>query len=259
MSAQKLWRASSPWLSVVLLVALIVAPLGLFLWMVFSTDLFRVQAVTVLDGREHTTADVERIIEEELAKVPLQRTIFFVQTDVLEARIKSELPQLRTVKVERKLPDTLKVVLQEKTPTLLLLSNGTYYFVDEAGVPYEEAALHTLPGVVLPVVKNSDKEAKVTLGVPAVTAEFVSFMQHITEHLGDALKAKVAEIRIPSLAAREVHFILDSNWVVKFDVTRDPAGQLAVLGRIVKEMLEDGEQTSLEYIDLRIPNRAYYK
>lgn len=258
-SAQRVWGVAGPWLSVILLVALIVVPVGLFIWLVLATELFRVEAVTVLDGRDHTIVAVKQIIEEELQRVPLGRTIFFVQTDALESRILSALPQVRVARVERKLPATIKVILQEKTPALLLLSNGTYYFIDEAGVPYEEAQLHTLPGIVLPIVKNADKEANVALGVPVVPPEFVSFVQYVGEHLTESVGAKVAEIRIPSLAAREVHFILDTNWVVKFDVTRDPAAQLAILSRIVKEMLAEEERTTLKYIDLRIPNRVYYK
>ncbi len=256
---QRAWRVSTPWLSVALLVALVVVPVGLFIWMVFSTDLFRVQAVTILDGREHTTAEADRLIEEELEHVPMHRTIFFVQPETIESRLLSSLPQLRTVRVERKLPATLRVLLQEKTPALLLLSNGSYYFVDEMGAPYEKAELATLPGIVLPTVKNADKEANVTLGTPALTPEFVNFLHYINEHLKETINANVAEIRIPSLAAREVHVILDTNWVIKFDVTRDPANQLAILGRIVKEMLPPEEQGKLEYIDLRIPNRVYYK
>ncbi len=259
MDLQKIGRQITPWLSVVLLIALIVVPLGLFTWMVFGTDLFTVDTVTVLDGRDSTIAAVEDIVEQELNRVAMNRIIFLVQTDNIESRIANSLPQIRVVHIERKLPDTLKVVLQEKTPALLLLSNGTYYFVDEAGIPYEEAQLHTLPGVVLPTVKNAAGETHVTLGVPAVAKEFVTFVRYIGEHLGESVGAKVAEIRIPSLAAREVHFILDNNWVVKFDVTREPAQQLGILARIANEMLSEEERRAVEYIDLRIPNRVYYK
>ncbi len=259
MDLQKIGRQITPWLSVVLLVALIVVPLALFSWMALGTDLFAVDTVTVLDGRDSTIAAVEEIVAQELNRVPMNRIIFLVQTDSIESRILNSLPQVRVAHIERKLPDTLKIVLQEKTPVLLLLSNGTYYFVDESGIPYEEAQLHTLPGVVLPTVKNADGEAHVRLGVPAVAEEFVTFVQYIGEHLGESIPAKVAEIRIPSLAAREVHFILDTNWVVKFDVTRDPAGQLSILARIANEMFSEEERTAVEYIDLRIPNRVYYK
>lgn len=253
-----MWQAAWPWLSVILLVALVVAPLVLFGWMVLATDLFRVAAVTVLDGRESTVAAVEKIINDELLATPLSQTIFLVQTEIMEARILNSLPQVRVVHIERKLPATLRVILQEKNPALLLLSNGQYYFVDEAGVPYEEAQLHTLPGVALPIVKNADKEARVALGVPAVAPGFVAFVQYVGDHLQEAVAAMVAEIRIPSLAAREVHVILDTNWMVKFDVTRDPERQLAILGRIV-QVIQDEDKQELEYIDLRIPNRVYYK
>lgn len=259
MDLKKIGRQITPWLSAVLLVTLMVVPLSLFGWTALGTDLFSVDTVTVLDGRDSTVAAVEEIAQQELDRVPFGRTIFLVQADVIESRIVGSLPQVRAVHIERKLPDTLKVVLQEKTPALLLLSNGTYYFVDEAGIPYEEAQLHTLPGIVLPTVKNADREANVTLGVAAVAPEFVAFVQHVGKHLGDSITAKVAEIRIPSLAAREVHFILDTNWVIKFDVTRNPAQQLGILARIVTEMLSNEKDAAVEYIDLRIPNRVYYK
>jgi cell division protein FtsQ len=138
--------------------------LALFVWLLFSTTIFTVQAITVVDAREHTSEAARAVIEDRLRHTSLGRTIFFVPTEILEAEIISALPQVRTVHITRKLPGTIKAIVQEKTPALLLLSDGQYYFVDDQGVPYEEARLDTLPGVVLPIVKN-DGTSIVTLGL----------------------------------------------------------------------------------------------
>jgi cell division septal protein FtsQ len=249
------WRARIiEWLSFALLASLIVVPLGMLGWLVFFTDTFVVRNMTVVDARPHT-ADAVRSLTEGF----LNKNILFIQTPYVEQQILAEIPQIRDVYIARKLPDTLKITVQEKTPLLLLLSNTRFYFIDAEGVVYEEAGLDTLPGIVLPVVKNTDTGAQVTLGVPVVESSFVEFVYKAEEYLPDIVEANIAEIRIPSLAAREVHFLLDNNILIRLDSTRALESQLNVLDRLLEHTIPEETWPDVEYIDLRIPNRVYYK
>jgi|SRR3989344_7049596 len=241
-------------LLVFFLVALLVIPLVWFLWFIFFTDRFTVRAITVVDAREHTVASVQTLLEEKVGA-----NMFWLQTPILEQKILLAMPQVQDVHIVRTLPDTLKIVIQEKTPVLLLLSQRKYYFVDEAGIAYEEARLETLPGTVLPIVKNSDEEAQLTLGAPVVDKKFIHFLQLVNKQLPEVTGAQVIEMRIPSLAAREVHFYLDNNWIIKLDVTRDAGGQLRTLKYLLESTIAADRRPSIEYIDLRIPQRVYYK
>jgi cell division septal protein FtsQ len=252
-------RRVLPLVPFALLAAVVLVPAGLFMWLLFYTDVFTVQAITVVDAREHTLAATRDIIERNLARQSFGRSIFFVQTQSLEADIKAALPQVRTVHITRKLPGTVKAIVQEKTPALLLLSGGRYYFVDDKGVPYEEATLDRLPGIVLPTVKNDDQSGMVTLGAAAVSPEFVMFLQRVHEELPARIDSEVAEIHIPSLSAREVSVVLDRNWYVSFDITRSPEQQLDILRQLLTDTIDDDKQELLEYVDLRIPNRAYWR
>ncbi len=252
---QRWWQQTILWFSVALLVALVTVPIGLFVWLLFSTNIFTVQAITVVDARPHTTEAVKTLLGGLRGD-----SIFLVLPEALEQRIMTALPQVRTVHITRKLPGTIKIVVQEKTPTLLLLTGGDYYFVDQEGVAYEEARLENLPGVVLPVVKNTDTPVStVTLGAPVVEQSFVGFVHDIQKKLPEKLGFRVAEIRIPSLSAREVSFTLDNNWLIRFDVARPAEHQLAVLARVLDDTMSDQERDNLEYVDLRIQNRVYYK
>lgn len=256
---RQVYHTLLPWLSVVLLVSLVLTPVLLFGWFLLYTDVFTIKAVTIIDARPHTEEAVRAIVEQSLRGLPAYGSIFFVNENDLKMDIELALPQVRTVRVTRSLPGTIKIVVQEKQPSLLLVSNGSYYFVDDEGIPYEEAHLDTLPGIVLPTVHNADDKATVAIGVAVVAPEFVDFVQYVQKHLPEYLKAQVARIQIPSLAAREVHFVMDTNWELKLDVTRDKEQQLNILRRLVTEMISEEEQATLEYIDLRIPNRVYYK
>lgn len=248
-----------PWFFGVLVAALIIIPVSILGWLFFATDIFVVQAVTVLDARAHTTAAAKQIVQEHLDRGLLTKNIFFIQSDLLEAALAASLPQVRTVHVARKLPGTIKIIIQEKTAALLLLSNTDYFFVDASGTPYEEARLDTLPGTLLPTVKNDDQSSRVTLGVPVVASSFVQFIQYLQKEVPAVTGAEVAEIRIPSLSAREVHFLLDNNWELRFDVTRDAAAQTDTLRKVLESTISPEERAALEYIDLRIQDRVYYK
>ncbi len=248
-----------PWLSILAVAALVLVPLGLLGWLIFFTDVFVVQAVTVTDARPHTIAAAKKIIEEQLSQNPARKNIFFIPTDTLEQSIITSLPQVRTVYVARKLPGTVKAIIQEKTASLLLLSRGKYYFVDAQGIAYEEARLETLPGTILPIVKNNDANSQVTVGIPVVAKSFVEFVTYMEKELPAATKAAIAEIRIPSLSAREVHLLLSNNWVIRFDVTRSADIQLATLQKLLAGTISPDEQKKLDYIDMRIPDRVYYK
>jgi cell division septal protein FtsQ len=241
-------------LSAVFLAALLIIPITWFIWFIFFTDAFTVRAITVVDAREHTSEAIKTMLEEKIGS-----NMFWLQTPVLEQKILLSVPQVRDVHIARTLPETLKVVVQEKEPVLLLLSQRKYYFIDGNGIAYEEARLDTLPGIVLPIVKNNDEAAQLTLGTPVVDQRFIGFVQYVQTHLPEMVGSQVVETRIPSLAAREVHFHLDNNLIIRLDITREPQGQLAILRKLLETTIPADKKSQIEYIDLRIPQRVYYK
>lgn len=242
------------WSSVAFLAVLIIFPLCMLGWLFFFTKTFAVSAITAVDAKPHTLEKIRSIAENTMGE-----NIFFIPTDQIEQKILLEVPQIRDVHIIRKMPGTLKVIVQEKQPALLLISGGSYYFVDIGGIAYEQASLDMLPGVVLPTVKNSDTEATVILGTSAVEAQFVTFITEALKKLPEITGAQIAEMKIPSLATREVHFLLDKNWKILMDTTRTLQEQLDILKRLLADTISKEEMQVLQYIDLRIPNRVYYK
>ncbi|MDA1169289.1 MAG: FtsQ-type POTRA domain-containing protein [bacterium] len=242
------------WSSVAFLAVLIIFPLCMLGWLLFFTQTFAVSAITVVDAKPHTQEKIRTITEHSMGQ-----NLLFIPTQQLEQKILLDVPQVRDVHIVRKLPGTVKVIVQEKQPAILLVSGGSYFFLDTQGIAYEQAQLDALPGVVLPIVKNSDVNAMVTLGTNAVETQFIDFIHEALETLPEITGAQIAEMRIPSLATKEVHFLLDKNWKILMDTTRSAKDQIRILQLLLADTITKEELQTLEYIDLRIPNRVYYK
>lgn len=242
------------WSSVFFLICITLGPVLFFSWLLLFTKTFTVSAITVVDAQIGTEEQIRLIVHETIGE-----SIVFLQTERIAGRLTRDIPQIKNVHIVRKLPGTLKIIVQEKTPVLLLLSNTSYYFVDAEGIAYKTASLDNLPGTILPVVKSSDRQGSVTLGAPAVAESFVAFITEVQKKIPDIAHAQVVEMTIPSLAAREVHFVLDRNWNILMDTTRPASAQLNVLQRLLEQTINQEEEQTLQYIDLRIPNRVYYK
>ena len=51
--------------------------------------------------------------------------------------------------------------------------------------------------------------------------------------------------------------LIDEGWLVYFDINRPTSEQVKILAVLLKEELKNRE--NLQYIDLRIDGRVYYK
>lgn len=249
-----LLRLIGDWSSTFFLVLLIIVPACIFIWLLFFTKTFSVSAITIVDARPNTESAIR-----ELASTAIGNNMLFMKTDTLERTIYLHVPQVKNVHIVRKLPETVKIIVQERTPVVLLVSKGAYYFLDKNGVAYEEASLDTLPGTALPTIKNLDTNTTVTLGTRAVDEEFIAFLQETLKEMPAITNGQIVEVQIPSLATREAHFLLDKNWTIKMDTTRPANSQLDVLSRLLDHTISGPDLEQLQYIDLRIQNRVYYK
>ncbi len=148
-------RKLMDWSSVAFLICIVIVPIAMFTWLLFFTKTFSITAITVVDAKPNTESSVRSIAEKSIGS-----DLLFTQTKPIERTILQQVPQVKDVHIIRKLPGTLKIIIQEKTPVLLLLSGGTYYFLDNQGIAYQEASLDALPGVVLPVLKTRIRTLK---------------------------------------------------------------------------------------------------
>jgi hypothetical protein len=119
----------------------IVVLLGAALYLLLSLPYFRVPSVTVL-GNSRLTRD-----ELEQAMGVLGHSIFTVQPDEVELRLRMNYPELLSAQVDVYLPNHVYVTVTEREPVILWQQDEGYTWIDASGVAFRPRDMVT--GLVL--------------------------------------------------------------------------------------------------------------
>jgi cell division protein FtsQ len=191
----------------------------------------RLEALTV-EGRRMTAAD------DVLAALDIGRGAPILTIDVAEARAALEaLPWVKAAQVERRLPDTVHVVIQEREPYALWQQGARYTLVDRDGHP-------------IVTVPEADRSLPLLVGpdAPQHAAALFADLDGVPE-----LAARVkAAVRV---GGRRWNVYLDTyegGIAVRLPEADVPAAwqRLAALERDYRILARD-----LAFIDLRLPDR----
>jgi cell division protein FtsQ len=190
----------------------------------------RLENLTV-EGRSRTTPD------DVLAALDVTRGAPILTIDVAEARAALEsLPWIKTARVERQLPDTVHVVIEERQPYALWQQGNRYTLVDRDGAP-------------IVAVPSADPAMRVLVGpdAPAHAAELFRELDNIPE-----LSARVrAAVRV-GRRRWNVYFDSDSGIAVRL-----PEDDIAAAWERLATLEKNHQilERDLEFIDLRLPDR----
>ncbi|WP_406728017.1 FtsQ-type POTRA domain-containing protein [Streptomyces sp. GD-15H] len=142
-------------LIILLAVALVFLGSGTF-WLLYGSDLARVERVSVSGARVLTPGQVR-----EAAEVPVGDPLAMVDTETIASRLRQELPRIGTVDVVRSWPHGIGLKITERTPVLLMEKGGEFIEIDAEGVRYATVskAPHGVPRLELTVRRSGTTAA----------------------------------------------------------------------------------------------------
>ena len=142
-------------------------------------------------------------------------------------------------------------------PIILLNSPSGSYVIDEKGRAI--VLLQDAPNAqaLSLVIVDDQTGLDIQTGQQALSQNDVVFIQALRQQF-EASGLQVESMTLPPLA-HELHVrIKDVPYVIKFNLVGDPREQAGTY-LAVKQKLEQDKVTPAEYIDVRVPERAYYK
>lgn len=104
---------------------------ALTVWLLYGSQWLRVEKVSV-SGTEVLTPEQVR----EAADVPVGGPLISVDTDAIEARLRSKLPRIDAVDVVRSWPHGIGLKVTERVPVLVEKKGGNFVEVDDQGVRF---------------------------------------------------------------------------------------------------------------------------
>jgi len=102
-------------------------------------------------------------------------------------------------------------------------------------------------------------DAPIAIGSKVADDRLKNFIRQIANDFNQKTGLPVVSLYIPSVASKEVHLLTDEGWKIYLDVNRDLDGQILVLNNVLKNGIPQPDRQKMDYIDLRVENRVYYK
>ena len=233
-----------------LIILLVILVVGL-LYFLFFSPYFRINEIKIND-LEYSDKSLYEVKAKEFTEGSIiNRNILFSQYKKLEKIILEE-SNARSVKVKKIFPHTVFIEIEELAPVLTWQVIDKKYLVDKDGVirgDYEDKFSK------IPTVTDL-KGVPVENGKRVVPGEFALFVDSVWKDFYYYTNAKITKIEVTD-TTEDIKVTSDSTWYAYFDTARTAKNEMISLARIINEAKSKNKK--LEYIDLRIDNRIFYK
>lgn len=210
---------------------------------------------TLVSSADRYEKEAEEILRHSL----LNRSKLTINTDKLAAELHAAFPELGTITVVIPLVDRRPIIQAQPVPPALVLStakNGVFV-VDARGRAIAKASeVDSSVRDGLPYVRD-DTGIEIEVGKAALPEKQVAFVGEVFGQL-KAKQVSMGPLTLPG-STNELHVQIEGKpYYVKFDLQgegRLQAGTyVAVKGRLEKDNV-----TPAEYVDVRVPEKAFYK
>ncbi|HEB13795.1 MAG TPA: FtsQ-type POTRA domain-containing protein [candidate division WWE3 bacterium] len=115
-------------------------------FLLLRSDIFQVKK---MDFEFEQLAD-EALVRQRILEEVVARSIFFLNSQAVEENIKADFPTIKSVGVEKKLPDRVFIRVAVRVPLAIVQDgSGEKFLVDEEGFLFREAQKEKLPVIKL--------------------------------------------------------------------------------------------------------------
>ncbi len=127
------------------------------------------------------------------------------------------------------------------------------FYFDEDGIIFKEAPVSE-GSLILKI--NDNNKVGVSLGDQVLSSGQLNFIMGFNNKIGDNNRFKIIEFKIKS--APDLEAVTSGGWSIYLDHSQNPSVAAGNLLIILDEAVKN-KVSNLEYIDLRIPTRVFYK
>lgn len=167
---------------------------------------------------------------------------------------------VENIEVRKKFPDSLEIKILERKPSLGVCSGGCYV-LDENGTAYDDTDPESEEFKAYGVPTLSDQSGKsIGLGENIVSPEYMNYLAGMKKALGEDLGLDFGnKFSTPNLVSDDVRANVSQGWVIYFNVGIDLEKEVGMLKAVLNSQIAPDKRGELEYIDLRIENKIFYK
>lgn len=228
---------------------------GIF-YFLFLSGHFEIKSVDV-EGiktiqNEEILAAVDFVLSQKKFGILSLKNSILLQEEKLQASLRESFPKILSIEIKKISPDGLKITISEREVSGIWCGANCFYF-DEEGVGFEESP-RSVGSLILSIV-DERKETR-ELGDTVLVMEQAEFFRDLKELIDNNFSFAIKNFTIRGNGGIEL--LTSGGWRILLDRNASAEFQLSNLKYIFDEEIKT-RQNELEYVDLRLGNRVYYK
>ncbi len=224
----------------------------LIFYLFLFSSYFKIRDISLKGTSRVHSQEIWETLKPILNSSYFASNMIFFKTSAAEDLLKEKIHSLKEVKINKKLPSTLEIVIEERKPALIWEVEEKSYLVSEEGVVFAEAeGSYNYPKII-------DKSGvNVSLGFRIVTDSFIDFIVNLIAKLPQKTKYKVEKIIV-----EETTFDVEVKTIpglsLYMDTTRSVDSQIINFQKALQDAAKN-RYTIYRYVDLRLENKIFYK
>lgn len=232
---------------------------GIYYWFFWSSA-FGVKEIAIRQNSSTKEEEIRKVtdsyLEEKKWLVPRRRNILLVSEGGVAKRLAANFPALKNIKTEKKYWHGLIISAQKRETEGIwcFAKNGNCYYFDKEGLAFALAPEST--GTLWVIVKDQRHQA-VELGKEVGDS---ALRQQIAQLKQDLEKTKIGVVylTIPEELFR-INAVTTEGWQIYFNNGENLSEQVKTLNIFLGNKVAPEQRNLLQYVDLRVPNRVYFK
>ena len=205
--------------------------------------------------------DVETALSGKYPNGISRRNFIFLDKNALGAGLADKYKRIETISVEKEFPDTLKIAIKERKLLLILCSGDHCYTLNEKWLAYpaENFSSEVLKKENIITLKDLGGAAVVEDTQP-LEDDFVQFILDVRNALPKETGVNLTmEYETPNRMSGDLKVETTEGWKIYLSKDMGLENEIFMLKAILDKKINGDQRKDLEYIDLRINDKAFYK
>ncbi len=239
--------------------------LATIVYALFFSAFLRINKIEIFGLEKLEEAPVRNIIEDKIIgkffrAVEKNNLILFNRRGAKKTLLEN-FKRIENVRIEKIFPDALRITIGERKLTMLFCSGESCYILNERGEPYpaENFSVEELEKENL-IILTDLSGTQISLNANPLENDFQEFAlklgDKILEDTGIILKKNY---ETPSRMSGDLRTETEEGWRIFFGASVGLEKEALMLKAVLDNKIEKERRKDLEYIDLRIDNKIFYK
>lgn len=245
-------------------VFLMLAFFGTAIFIFFFSDFLSIKTIDI-SGTESVPQERAReiIIAEMAGKIDgifRRDNLIFLDIENMKKNLPDAYQIIEKVEITRKFPDKLIIKLQERKTLLNYCSGGECFVIDSKGNAFAKFDFEKNEfGEKNLIVINDESGKKISTDDFSANLDFLQFALEIKYCLEDESIPVKMNFSTPTVVSGDLRVETESGWKIYFNQKIGADREIEMLKTVLKNSIDKKSQADLEYIDLRLDNKVYYK